>query len=991
MIASTPNLARLRLSALLAGIVSIFLMNPAAQAQAEFELLDPPLLSTAPTGLEFVADSRGRLNLVYLSKHSDDPGQLKYLIHDADYWSSPVDIDMLQQNKLDIAGITSLSNGFPMLLLKGDNTDYAALLNLSAPPPPQDDETVEIIPGMSNADLETLLDDNQRLFYSFLTNGGWSSPIPVGGSSRADNPVLASGTQGNALVLFSRDVDKDVSTSADRELLFTGFNNNFWSTPTRLDSNSLPEFNLQLVYAGGQFVAVWTTDEDNDFTTRDDWRFQYAVFDADGQLASQGEVFNQDLTDAVPLLVESGGQPTLFWQSEPISADDSRRPLMMSTFSGSWSAAVESGLIGLQILQARIYPVAAGEMMVYFDGGVVVAALNTGGGWQQAGVLADLNLAEQSVAELTHYYDTDASALWLAISAHVPAVGETGQGGDSGDGVYAARIPLSYDLAPVVAANRPYVKILDEQVVVDFSVGNLGAFPSPGFSASIRRDNVVIASLAGQPLAPGAVQEFSHSLTMDQATIPLVIEVNPGSGDSNTDNDQLNYSIKILPDFQVRGIERQGSDQLVVDISERKGISAPPVVVDFFLIQPGRRDLIATGQFDTNIDEPMIIQSAELSGLSGDHQILAQVNPARDVEEDDYSNNQAVISFEANPDFIVSRLDGDPDKIYLQLRNQGNLAAAQIDLLVTDDPAAAASAGLPASPWFYQDNITLAANGEVDLEIVRAGLPDITGSTLYAVVNPIGQYAESDRNNNQAKLIVATTENGVPPGGEENTPLLGFSSVNGWCQNLQVRLANSGTASAISPRLELLSADGLLLAQKSIPIIRVDESVEVLFNGLSAGDYSVRAIYRNAISTETVIEQTVTLAEDPGCVGSSGQDVELETMVLLPPDPGGSDPDALRLRLTLSLDGYNTSYRKPLLRLPLRVEVKQNAVTYFLDESLLYLPPTSDEDTHTVEILIPSSGLPAGYLNIEAQLQGRNDENDSGNNFGAISVDVGNL
>jgi len=960
------------------------MLSSQVEAAPVFDQLVAPMQSTLPTGLTFYADKNGALNLLYANEKSQTTGNIEYLVFDNEHWSTPIDTGGLNQNRNTLAGVVNLSNGTPLMLIKGDDTDYGTLLGLSSAPTEPENETDPIIPGMTDATLTTMLDDNQRLYASFYTNTGWSAPQLIPNTSRAGNPLLTAGDQGGALVIFTLDADNDTTTMGDQELSYSVFSNHTWSNPTPITNNSVAEFGVSAIYTNGQYMATWVTDEDNNPDTSDDWKFHYTTIALNGQINTPQAVTNQLQTETVPILSVVQNQATLFWQGEAVSETDPRRPILTTQFSTAWAIPTPTGLFGLQLLNGSVYATGGGELLVYYDSGTVQAALNQQDGWHAVGVLANINRTGFDLSELEHFLDQN-NELWLAIAAHIPAVGEAENGDEAGDGVFVARMPLAYDLAPTLINSTPNVKHIGQQSTVEINVGNLGQFPSPNYSVVIRQNNQVLASLNGTPIAPGQTQALSHSLTQAQAIIPLDIEIIADANDSNPANNRRNYDVKVLPDFAVRSVKKQGNNRIVADVVERKGIAAAPVAVDIYLADAATSNLVASTTFNPNIAEPIVVESADLINKPGEYQIQVVVNKTQSVQEDNYSNNQNAFKVKPAPDFLITRLEGDSDTIRVTVRNQGDLPVVSVDLLLTDDPEQAISSTLPVTPWFYQPTVFLGNNGEASIEIQRSTQPAPLGNTLYAVVNPLGQLSEKDRNNNRSKLIL-TTAAAPPTGGELPTAKLELASLSGWCQNIQATIENSGDVSIIGPGIEVFNAGGASVAHRYVPLVSAGESQDITFNGLAYGTYTVQLSFQNQLGQIFTAQDTVSLTETASCAASANQDANLINLALS--DPGATSADLL-LSVTLSAAAYDASYRKPLVRLPIQIAVKQGTNTVYTDSPVLYLPADQLAGAgHNINIVIPRAVFPSGTTRVEVTVLERNDENNITNNTHSIDVNA---
>jgi len=134
----------------------------------------------------------------------------------------------------------------------------------------------------SVTELNTVL-SNQELYYSIWTtsSGSWTVPIRITTNSLPDGCADLQARNGKAIMAWVRDLDGDLNTRTDWEVLYSWYDTSGWSTPAVLSEGMGSNFEpaIALDDSTGQAIVVWTHEPDGNFNTPDDRGLYYKYID----------------------------------------------------------------------------------------------------------------------------------------------------------------------------------------------------------------------------------------------------------------------------------------------------------------------------------------------------------------------------------------------------------------------------------------------------------------------------------------------------------------------------------------------------------------------------------------------------------------------------------------------------------------------------------------------------------------------------------------
>lgn len=101
---------------------------------------------------------------------------------------------------------------------------------------------------------------NDRLMFSSREGSTWSSPAEIEGSlPKVLNSNLAMhGNEG--LLVYTLDMDNDLSTTEDREVFPRTWNGSAWGEAVRLTDGQVDDTNPKAAYSNGEWFITWFRD-----------------------------------------------------------------------------------------------------------------------------------------------------------------------------------------------------------------------------------------------------------------------------------------------------------------------------------------------------------------------------------------------------------------------------------------------------------------------------------------------------------------------------------------------------------------------------------------------------------------------------------------------------------------------------------------------------------------------------------------------------------
>lgn len=867
-----------------------------------FETIQPEIIERIPVNISIYDAGDGVPGLAYKLTDSKTPGDIYSTRLNNSSWIEPFVTGLLSQNDHELGSIIQLTNNSNMMLMRGDNTDYAKLFGLSLPQVDTVNESDEILPDISNEELINLLDDNQQLYMSLENGYGWSVPQLIKGTSRAFRPVLQAGNSGTALVIYSVDTDGDKATKNDIEIFYIIYRNNSWATPMKLTDNNFPEYAYKIEYVNSQFVLTWLQDEDGDLSTSTDSRLRYGVIDNAGNIVVESAaLFTQKKVNSVYALGNDGTDAIIIWSSQ--LADKSFQ-LNESRFNGNvWSTVNPINISVSDFKNANIYNVAGNLILVFQRGNNINIARYNGSEWKEVVVFDELE--KQAIIYDDINYNVINNTLWIAYSGHIPIVNES-ENLDVGSGLYVASYLLDYDLSvKYIRAGSNGLNIGQKSdLLIDIS--NDSVVDSPAYKINIYQNDILLTTLNGDSLLSGATQVFKYQYTPIVVEADIRVDVILSGQDANQLNNSKIERINIYPDFYVNKVTRIDSTKFEVDIREKKGIATSSVEIEAYLQISGIQTELATKTYNPTSVDPVVFTIPSVSILTSDFKILFKVNPSRTIIEDSFSNNFGIYEYKVDTkaDYQIDQIRVTDNNVQLYFSNNGILNSSTVDLLITDDPIQAATSSVLTTPWYFQ-KITFDEEGKSNLTLPRTILPQLSGQYLYAVINPYGRLEETNRNNNLIKKLVVPSVS-QPIG----SVVLSIQNEIYLCGNLRFDVENTGGIAAQGVKVSLITVEGGVLASNQLPYLASSDIETVTFHNVETSIYQLKVQYFIDGKYVLQIDKSIDLTADACASTTIEYDFSLAELSSLGLDAGG----VYTFDIDLRTKGYIADYRKSLIK-----------------------------------------------------------------------------
>ncbi|MBN2533751.1 MAG: hypothetical protein JXB88_12720 [Spirochaetales bacterium] len=815
----------------------ITIVIPVSLAGETMAAILPPEQGISPVSLTFFSGSTGNLHIGFESRKEDGPAAIASVRAKGNAWLAPDYLESPGGNEVVLHGIKNLSDGSPLLLLSGDDTDYSVLFTLTASELGTGSDISDYFPDIPPEQFTEMLEQHQRLYFSIQSVTGWSSPVPIPGTYGVTRAFFETGKNNSALLVFFKDEKSETEPGINRELYYSVFNGITWGYPVRLTDNAFVEYGVEVTsLPAGIFLVTWLIDNDNNDTTENDKLIYAAAIDKSGIiLNTPGPVTHDFQENPQAVTGRYGDKGIILWTSGTDDGAGGQKPVWQSVYEYSWSEPEKTGLNVIRMPDAHLYSVDDELLFLYRNGNMIAGACNINGIWRYSGEIINLNAIDLTMQDMDFFCDGQ-QIFHLAVSGFVPGKGE----GDEAAGIYYTAFSLLPDIAVEYVDVFPEVLSLQQTVTCGFRIINTGFFPAYRFSTCLSINGTATAPQEVDGLLPGESVVLEHPVTISKPKVFLDHRIEASFPERNCENNITTHTLKILPDYKVDSVVRSDEKTICARIVEMKRIAALPVQVDFYSVTGDHTDALGTTVFDPNSDIHVFFTWEQMEEIYEPFQVVVAVNQDRAVKEDDYSNNKGSYIFEPLPDFCIENLAVTGNHISLSLVNKGADYNGTVEVLVTDNPEIAAL--LPdAEPGVIhiEESITCTGSKKTDVVLYDEGIAALHNKRLYAMVNPSKATGEVNYNNNTETAGIFG--NTTPPAGAGCKLTLGKVYFRG--QDIVAPIINLGSTPGIVPVVELYK-DSLLLARKTVPVVKPFRWDTVTFPHVSAGDYRVKLTYQ---------------------------------------------------------------------------------------------------------------------------------------------------
>ncbi len=914
-------------------------------------------------------DNAPRISFYYGDFNAKD--DIGSLIYRNGVWSTLIleDLQIPNDNPFDLVGAASLGNGVSLMVLAGDDTNYREVYGL-----PEGEITAEDLAasGITAEEIVRQRSANQRLFFSLLTNGKWSKPIPVPATFYLVEAQLVTGADRTVALVFRLDIDKDLDTVNDQELYISVYRNGAWANPLRLTRNDLVEYRVRAQYLNGSYLVSWMESQNAEVSPDEDTSVKYTTVGTDHTILAGTQFIPGTSNTAEFNLASLPGAVQIFWTpSLPENAEFTEKTTVQTaSYTEAWSAAEETGLENFNLSNISTYEVNDDLVVLHESEDGLRSVTKTSEGWLDNGIVLGL---QEGALELTNaaILRHEADYLWVAMLGAVPEDADSDD--EAPTGIYFEKLSLLPDVV-ISRVEVETVKQLNTPFQIEVTVKNEGIAPVSEFQLQSIAGGEVVETFTGAGLSSGQEAVFTLEYTLTRPVGSLQLELLVGVPESDTENNTMPLPLSILPDFEMLSLTQQGETTLVATIEEKSEVGTVPVPVEFFLVGETELTSLGTASFDTNNPVPVLLDWADLPNQTGAFQVLAEINGSRALQESDHGNNTASYLVEPVLDVAITHFQVTPKTAYLTVSNVGQISVGSMDLILTDSGSVAIlTEPNSETPPLFSQTVDFTTTDSVQIEVARADLPESTESVLFAVLDPYRTVADSDRLNNTQRTFMPPLDTSQ---GEESS-VLEIKSVTTWCNTVQVQVINPGTLAVITPKVEMIHSTLDISTQATVPVITPAGQELVTFQELGAGDYQLRLSYQsiNEVKTE---ETNVTINPPQLCRTGPSRNLAITEFLLTPQTDTGTGDAMTQLQVALTADGFGTNFLKPLIRVPVSVQVKTGTTILFEAEDVWFLPENG-ETPLSKALEIPTSALQAGAQMI-LQTPIRDDEQNGADN-----------
>jgi methionine-rich copper-binding protein CopC len=146
----------------------------------------------------------------------------------------------------------------------------------------------------------------------------WQTGLLTGDDYPDRSPKLAAGEDGTALLTWLTNNENTLFGTPDKpdHQMYSRFDDTGWSAPQEIGVLTHPLLKSALSYDGTTGVLVWESDEDNDQSNIEDRELRMRQFSQTQEWGAETLLTSNTTPDLAPQVLYAGGQPVLFWLSD---------------------------------------------------------------------------------------------------------------------------------------------------------------------------------------------------------------------------------------------------------------------------------------------------------------------------------------------------------------------------------------------------------------------------------------------------------------------------------------------------------------------------------------------------------------------------------------------------------------------------------------------------------------------------------------------------
>ncbi|WXG39360.1 MAG: NosD domain-containing protein [Candidatus Freyarchaeum deiterrae] len=619
------------------------------------------------------------------------------------------------------------------------------------------------VPSNVTPQSDNLVDlfKNQEIVYSIWNGSAWSAPQQITNNTFADgSAAVTAGPDGKVVAVWVRDTDSNISTTNDTDLYYSVWDGTQWSPEAALTNNSFMDYSVSLAHdSKGRVIACWVRDLDGNLSTTSDTQLMYAMWDGTSW-GPEGLVTTLNETKESPSVTfDRNDNALVTW----VGGNESVYSLYcayMDNTTGTWSepeivhedpSFISKPTINVDqkntaVIVWRGFVYNATEN--YFNGQICYATKN----------LSDPNAIWSGVKYLTNDNETNwmpsacitqpSNNLLVAwdkegVVSNLTHPIKPDLALDSSDITFSNNYPSEGEIVNIMARVRNIGDVDAYNVRVDFYDGDPN---SGGFLIGTQRINYLPYDGEVNVTCPWIAKPGTHNIYVVIDSLGSISEI-------DETNNVAYKSISTLPDLTVSPTDITFSKYnpsagetitISATIHNQGGTSAENVLVQFYSnsVLIGSQTIPLLGSNDSTT------VSTAWTAAAGQNNITVVIDPNNVIAEFNKENNVASTTMSILPDLEATGislsghelLPGENVTITTEIRNSGNADATGVLIEFFD--------GNPYinGTLIYSETTNLPMGGTHTSSFVWTPPQGI--HQVFVVVNRENLIAESNETNN---------------------------------------------------------------------------------------------------------------------------------------------------------------------------------------------------------------------------------------------------
>ena len=583
-----------------------------------------------------------------------------------------------------------------------------------------------------------------EIYYSKWNGTNWTEPKTITNNTQGDGKAsISADNNGNIISAWVNDNDGNISTKNDTEIYYSTWNGSDWSASAAITNNEIQDTGPSVAYnSHGDAVVIWTQDIDSNSSTTNDREIYYSIWNGTAW-NNPKPVTNNSLNDRMASIAfDSNNNARIVWVQDNISAitiDNGTSNITVNvTKSIVYSTILnKTGQLSVpeQVSNAKNW---IRNPVVSFDskGNAVVAWEGQGAGdglgdiyysvmdnltnfWSFPMMITKDALSDSHVS-LSVDSNDNSMIVWLRHNESITCNGNISNNNTNcsflseDDEIYYSAIPIEADLFLTqndIRFNKNNTFAIGDNITINATIKNIGVLKAesirvhfyngnPATGGTLIENKIINSILAGEN------KTIFTNLTITNANHEIFVKIDPLNNipEINETNNIASKSLSVLPDLTLYNADITFSndnpfvgDNISINatIHNIGNLLASNITVYFYEGNPDDNGtLIGNTTLNSVIPEGIGTASIIWTAHEGNHNIFVVIDPLDSVMEINESNNEAVNYIKILPDLTLDAIDiifsddrpkvGDNINITAAIHNAGTVDASTVNVLFYD-------------------------------------------------------------------------------------------------------------------------------------------------------------------------------------------------------------------------------------------------------------------------------------------------------------------